>query len=324
VAESTGALAARVGSGLRDLVGRGRLPSAGYAVVAGDDAVAAGGYGGTGPDDVFQVGSVTKAFTGLLLAHLAEAGQVRLSDPATRYLPGAAPGPVTLLDLATHTSGLPRLPPGMLRYALLRPGDPYALYPQRSFLRAARRSLAAAPGGTRPYQYSNYGFGLLGYLLGQAAGQPYQALLTDRVLQPLGLRATSFDARPVQGHSGGRRAGPWHMGALTAAGGLYSTPADLAILLAACLDPDSSSLGPAIRTALAPRLLPTGGEIGLAWHHAVRDGQRVIWHNGMTGGFSAMVALHPGRRAAVAVLASAGGQPPSPLDALVLDALFAV
>lgn len=308
-------------SGLRALVDKGELPSAAYAVVS-DGEVAAGGFGGAGPETVFQIGSVTKVVTGLLLADLAERGQVLLSDPATKYLPGAAPGRATLADLATHTSGLPRLPPGLRRYALLRPGDPYAWYPAGALVRAARRSLATAAGG-QPYLYSNYGFGLLGYLLGQAEGAPYPKLAEQRVCGPLGMSATRFNATPVQGYSRGRPVGPWHMGALSAAGGLHSTATDLARLLTACLAPETTGLGQAIRTALTPRVAPSpGGEIGLAWHHALRDGQRVIWHNGMTGGFSAMVALSPGRRTGAAVLANDGGVPPSPLDALVLDALF--
>jgi CubicO group peptidase (beta-lactamase class C family) len=116
------------------------------------------------------------------------------------------------------------------------------------------------------------------------------------------------------------------MGALSAAGGLHSTAADLARLLTACLDPRATELGEAVGVALTPRVTIPGesgpGEIGLAWHHAVRDGHRVIWHNGMTGGYSAMVALRPARRTGIAVLANDGGVPPSPLDRLVLDTLL--
>jgi len=308
-------------SRLAALVDSGEIPSAAYALVS-DEGVAAGGFGGAGPETVFQIGSVTKAVTGLLLADMAERGQVLLSDPATRYLPGAAPGQVTLLDLATHTSGLPRLPPGMRRYALLRPGDPYAWYPARAMVRTARRSLATAAGG-QPYRYSNYGFGLLGYLLGQAQRMPYPKLAEQRICGPLGMTATRFDARPVQGYSRGKPAGPWHMGALSAAGGLHSTATDLGRLLAACLRPETTGLGQAIGAALTPRVTVSPAvEVGLAWHHALREGQRVIWHNGMTGGFSAMVALSPVRRTGIAVLANDGGAPPSPLDALVLDTLF--
>ena len=308
-------------SELRALVDSGRVPSAAYAVVT-DAGVAAGGFGGAGPETVFQIGSVTKAVTGLLLADMAERGQVLLSDPASKYLQGAPPGRVTLLDLATHTSGLPRLPPGLLRYALLRPGDPYAWYPAGAFVRAARRSLATAA-GQQPYLYSNYGFGLLGYLLSQAVEAPYPKLAEQRVCGALGMSATTFDATPVQGYCGGRPVGPWHMGVLSAAGGLHSTATDLARLLAACLAPETTDLSAAVCAALTPRVTTSPkAEIGLAWHHALRDGKRVIWHNGMTGGFSAMVALNPARRAGAVVLANDGGAPPSPLDALVLDALF--
>ena len=112
------------------------------------------------------------------------------------------------------------------------------------------------------------------------------------------------------------------MGVLAAAGGLYSTAADLAVLLAACLSPARTPLGPAIRTALASQVtISATTEIGLGWHHAIRGGQRVIWHNGMTGGYSAMAALHPERRIAAAALTSTARHP-SPLDDLVLNVLF--
>lgn len=307
--------------GLGALADSGEVPSAAYAVVS-DGEVTAGGFGGAGPRTVFQIGSVTKALTGLLLADMVQRGEVGLEDPAGKYLPGAPPSKVTLLDLATHTSGLPRVPLGMQRYALLRPGDPYAWYPARSFIRAARRSLSAAPGGEQPYQYSNYGFGLLGYLLGQAAGVPYRALAEQRVCGPLRMRDTTLDANPVQGYHAGKPVRPWHMGALSAAGGLDSTAADLARLLTACLDPDSTGLSQAVRAALAPRRrISPDQEIGLGWHHSLREGERVIWHNGMTGGFSAMVAFNPARRTGAAVLTNSGGTPPSPIDALVFGAL---
>jgi CubicO group peptidase (beta-lactamase class C family) len=87
--------------------------------------------------------------------------------------------------------------------------------------------------------------------------------------------------------------------------------------------PGSTALSETVASTLTPRTtISAGAEIGLAWHHALRGGQRVIWHNRMTGGFSAMVAVHPSRRTAVAVLANVGGRVPSPLDAIVLEALY--
>lgn len=134
-------------SQLSALVERGEVASVAFGATAGTD-VRGGGFGGVDPDSVFQIGSVTKAFTGLLLADSVARGEVEFSDPATDYLLGASPGRVTLVELATHTSGLPRLPPGMLRYALLRPRNPYAWYPESSFLRAAPQ--VAGDGTWRP------------------------------------------------------------------------------------------------------------------------------------------------------------------------------
>jgi CubicO group peptidase (beta-lactamase class C family) len=316
-------LAEAVASQLSALVERGELASVAFAVVAGT-CVRSGGFGGAGTDSVFQIGSVTKALTGLLVADLASRGKAKLSDPGTDYLPGASPGQVTLVELATHTSGLPRLPPGMRRYALLRPRDPYAWYPESSFLRAARRSLATAPGG-QPYAYSNFGAALLGYLLGEAAQVPYQRLVEERICRPLAMSATSFDARPVQGYSNGRKVPPWHLGPMPAAGGLSSTVGDMAKLLTACLRPPGTALAESAPLALATHaVLGPREEIGLGWHHALRDGRRVSWHNGMTGGYSSMVALDSARQSAVVALANRGTPPPSPLDAAVMSTIFAV
>ncbi|MGH3173846.1 MAG: serine hydrolase domain-containing protein, partial [Streptosporangiaceae bacterium] len=250
---------------LAPLVSDGAVPSLAWAVVRdGDKAV--GGFGGAGPETSFQIGSVTKVFTALVLADMAERGEVHLSDPAARYLPGRVTVGPTLADLATHTSGLPRLPRGLLPSALLHPGDPYARYPAGGLVRDARRALRAAPpagSAQRPYVYSNFGFGLLGYLLGQAAGTPYETLVTTRICAPLGLPGTAFTppAPPwtAQGHRRGRPVRDWRLSAMAGAGGLYSTAADLARFLYACLlavlaapgtpaAPDTAleALGPAI------------------------------------------------------------------------------
>jgi serine-type D-Ala-D-Ala carboxypeptidase/endopeptidase len=320
---------------LAPLVSRRAVPSMAYAVVRDGDATV-GGFGGAEPRTIFEIGSLTKVFTALLLADMAERGQVRLSDPAARYLPGAA-GPVTLADLATHTSGLPRLPPGLAWSALTRRRDPYAGYSEARLVRAARRSLRAS---SRPnaYAYSNYGYGLLGYLLGQAAGSSYQALVAERICGPLGLADTTFDVpradhdRLARGHARGRAVPGWHMGALAAAGGLHSTAADLATLLRACLAAPAGTplavtplavtpLDGALRATMRPRAGIPAGQIGLAWHLTVRGDRELIWHNGMTGGYSAMLAFDPVRGVGVAALANAAGVQPSPLDAAVFEAL---
>ncbi len=300
-----------------------------------------GGFGGANPQTIFQIGSVTKVFTALLLADMAERGEVKLSDPAAAYLPGGdgpaatGSGTATLADLATHTSGLPRLPRCLIWSALLSPRDPYARYSAAQFVRATRRSLRTASRGN-PHAYSNYGFGALGYLLGQAAGSSYETLVTERICGPLGLRDTTFGVpaacrdRMAQGYQRGRAVPEWHLGAFTAAAGLYSTATDMARLLRACLTaaaapapapaPPPMPLAGAIRVTLAPRQPSTAGKIGLAWHHSRPGGYRVIWHNGMTGGFSAMIAFDPLRNLGVAALANSAGALPSPLYPAVMAA----
>lgn len=152
-------------------------------------ALARGGDTGTR----FETGSVTKTFTALLLAELVARREVRYDDPVARYLPRrAAAPPITLLHLATHTSGLPRLPPGLLTGSARRAWftNPYAGYSSAELLTAFSRAEPRHRPGTR-VRYSNFGAGLLGHALARAAGGSdedpdagYGALLTERVLTP--------------------------------------------------------------------------------------------------------------------------------------------
>ncbi len=179
------------------------------------------------------------------------------------------------------------------------------------------------PGGKRS-QFAVEGIEMFGVCLGEAAGTPYEALLAERICGPLGLTETGFRAQPVQGYNRGRPVPPWDMAALAAAGGLYSTATDLARLLAATLMPDQTPLGPAIRTALEPRRpIAPGADTGLGWRHLARRGAHLTWHNGMTGGYTAVIAFNPARRTGAVALANTGGTPPSPMDAVVFDALSA-
>jgi D-alanyl-D-alanine-carboxypeptidase/D-alanyl-D-alanine-endopeptidase len=111
---------------------------------------------------------------------------------------------------------------------------------------------------------------------------------------------------------------------MAATGGLYSTARDMAKLLTACLRPQSTPLAESAPLALATHtVLGPEREMGLGWHHALRDGRRIRWHNGMTGGYSSIIVLDMERQSAVAALANRGTPPPSPLDASVMRAIFA-
>lgn len=269
-------------------------------------------------ETVFEIGSITKTFTALLLADMVRKGEVRLDQPVQELLPPSVRVPqrggrqITLLDLATQSSGLPRMPAN-LRPA--NPKDPYADY-------TVDRLYAFLNGHTLPrdigseYEYSNVGMGLLGHALSLKAGKPFGALVAERVTGPLGMTRTAVGATPQMqadqalGYDEALKPTPfWNMGALEGAGALRSTTDDLLTYLAAELGLKTSPLTQAMADQLAQRR-PAGQAaltIGLAWHVlTLPDGREFVWHNGGTYGFRSFVGFDRKRGLGVVVLANAG------------------
>ncbi len=253
-------------------------------------------------DGRFEIGSVTKTMTATLLAVLEADGTLRLDDEIGRWLSAGANGGITVRQLATHTSGLPRLPPNLDLRTVNR-ANPWAGF---GFERAEEglRQAVAVPGA--PWLYSNFGYQLLGLVLERASGLPYQALITGRLLEPLAMTCSGVGDNgggiPLPGHTRGGEVPRWDHP--LSAGGVESTISDLTAYARACLHPPQSPLGTAITATLAPQVpLGNGRHQALAWQ--VRDdGIRV--HGGGTGGFSSAVLIDPGRDRAVAMLASCG------------------
>lgn len=250
---------------------------------------------------------MTKVFTALLLADLAQAGVVRLSDPVPAFLPpGTALAPrldqVTLEHLACHRSGLPRLPPGMLARGLSRSGrvDPYAdIDADRLVAGLARTRVRGVPGETR-VRYSNYAVGLLGFLLGRATGAGYEETLSTRLLEPLGLTATSFADEPLhQGRHRRKPVTPWHLAALAGAGGLRSNADDLLTFLEIVRDA-AGPLAEAITQTLEPRGTAGRLSVGLGWF-LLGDGDLIL-HSGGTLGARSEVRVERHSGTAVVVL----------------------
>ncbi|MET8685447.1 serine hydrolase domain-containing protein [Streptomyces sp. NPDC004732] len=274
-----------------------------------------------GPDTRFEIGSLTKTFTALLLAEMVARGEVAYEDPITRFLPrGAAPhlpgSRITLLHLATHTSGLPRLPPGFLRKgAPVWFSNPYEPYSVASLRRALTRTRPQAAPGTR-VRYSNFGVGLLGELLTRAAngvgGGHFAPLLADRVLDPLGLTHTTCttDLPQATGYWHRRPRPAWQMSSLSAAGTGRSTARDLLTTLDLLRDPATApaTVPGTLRTALAdvtrPRIaLPrTGRRIALIWNIRPRPDRDLYHHSGGTRGFTAFAGFSPQADVALAAL----------------------
>lgn len=255
----------------------------------------------------WEIGSVTKVFTGLLLAVLAGDGTVHLDDAVTRHLPPRtplAPGmeQITLEQLASHTAGLPRLPPGLARrpFSPAARADPYAEVDADWLLASLERTKVRRTPGTGDPRYSTFGTGLLGFALGRATGLGYERSLLESVVQPLGLAATSFADHPLhQGRHRGRPVGPWHLGALSGAGGLRSCADDVLVLLETVRDP-SGPLAPAIVETCRPRASAGRLQVGLGWF-MLADGD-LLMHDGGTLGACSEVRVERHSGSCVVVL----------------------
>jgi CubicO group peptidase (beta-lactamase class C family) len=277
------------------------------------------------PDEntIFEIGSVTKTFTGLILADAVVRGEVQLDQPVGELLgsdvrvPQFEEQPIRLVDLATQSSALPRLPNNM---GFFNPLNPYASYTDKDlheFL--ADYKLSRAPG--KKYDYSNLGVGLLGHALAKRAGKTYEELLKERVCEPLKMSDTTItlsddrSARMASGVSAilGIPAMKWDFGSMHGCGAIRSTLHDMLIYLHANLAPGDISLAKAIELAHEPRFEVISVEkkdhsykfeIGLAWQISTEDGQKIVWHNGMTGGYASYLALVPEKKRGIVVLAN--------------------
>jgi D-alanyl-D-alanine-carboxypeptidase/D-alanyl-D-alanine-endopeptidase len=269
-------------------------------------------------DTLFEIGSITKVFTSLLLAEAVHRGEVALTDPVGKFLPPSVKIPerggrsITLEDLATHTSGLPRMP---TNFSPKDPANPYADYSVEqmyAFLSGVQltRDIGSA------YEYSNLGGGLLGHALTLSArATDYEELVRARVIAPLGLTSTAITltpemkARLAVGHSATMQpVANWDLAALAGAGALRSTTNDLLTFLAANLGYVKTPLAPAMATMLTVRR-PTGGPnlaVALGWHVLTMHGKDLIWHNGGTGGYRTFIGFDPLARVGIVVLSNAG------------------
>lgn len=297
------------------------------------------GYGTLGPDadeapsasTVYEIGSITKVFTGILLAEAVRRGEVKLEDPVEVHLPKGASLParegrkIRLVDLATHHSGLPRMP---LNWRPVRRKNPYVDYGKKDlFSGLADTKLASVPGTT--YAYSNYAFGLLGQILVDRAGlADFDALLAARITGPLGMKETGCRLGEALKK---RRAAPcnarrrvthaWDFDALAGCGAIRSTVPDLLRFARANLAPADDPLGASLRAAQKVRARDAGRGVttGLGWHFA--SGGARLWHNGGTGGYRSMLILEPEKKCAVVVLANTTSRR---VDRLGTDAMAAL
>lgn len=274
------------------------------------------------PDEhtTFELGSITKTFTALLLADMVHRGEVAYHDPISAYLPTVAvprdelAASVTLMQLATHTSGLARMPTNLQAPThptlLLNPFGDYRI--EHLYHATEHLHLLSAPG--TEYQYSNFGIGLLGHLLANAADRDYPELIRERITSPLGMSDTAAypGPRTATGHQHGHPMPPLEMHALAGAGVLRSSPADLLRYLTALLKPESTPLAPSLRAVTQPQVARQGRQsVCLVWNHRRFRFGDVIFHSGGTPGFYAFTGLCPDSGDAVLALTNTMTSPDS-------------
>jgi CubicO group peptidase (beta-lactamase class C family) len=262
---------------------------------------------------LFEMGSITKTFTGLLLAQAVVEGKVKLDTKVSDLL---APnfkfndprvGQITLVQLSTHTSGLPRMP---ANFPLEGPfgtlGDPYAKYDEKLMLEfLSRVKLAETP--TFQCSYSNYGVGLLGTLLGRVYHQSWESLILDKICRPLGLSETRMDISASKlplapPHKGAELVKSWNFDSMAPAGALRTTAADLMKYGQAVMHPEKTPLSAAFSIALKPHADTGKGKIGLGWFINSNGSLSWLIHNGSTGGYSTIMEVVPAREVIHVVL----------------------
>ncbi len=266
-------------------------------------------YGAVKEDSLFEIGSITKTFTGLLLAQMVEQGKVKIDEPVRLLLPAgvvAKPdGPeITLVDLSSQHSGLPRMPDN---FKPNDPQNPYADYTPKLLYEEIKK-LGVSKAAKPAYGYSNLGVGLLGQALAERAGMTYASLLRTEIVVPLSLHDTVIALSPEQtqrfaaGHNPQHRTvHAWDLDGLAGAGAIRSTASDMLTYLDAQLHPEKlakanagplSTLPAAIELShqLRADALP-GMKIALGWHYIEESGS--YWHNGGTGGFNTYALFNP-------------------------------
>jgi len=272
-------------------------------------------------DSIFEIGSITKVFTAVLLAQLKAEGLVSLEDPVRKHLPDGVKVPsrngkiIRLHHLATHTSGLPTLPSNLNPRDPENPYGDYKVEDLEKFI--GRAKLRRDPG--EAFDYSNVGVGLLGHLLASRAGLSYEEAVISRICAPLGMKDTGIalsedqKTRLLPGHSSdGKRVPYWDVPALAGAGALRSSVVDMLRFLEASLGSAPTPLLGALSETQIPRARAGGGmSVGLGWHISplgTKDKATLHWHNGGTGGFSSFAGFVKERGLGVVVLSNAAEQ----------------
>ncbi len=260
---------------------------------------------------VFEIGSITKTFTAIILADRVVQGKVKLEDPLQKYLPEGITAPtrngasIQLVHLSNHTSSLPRMPDN---FNPANPANPFADYSEKQLYEFLKGYTLPRDIGSQ-YEYSNYAVGLLGHILALREGKTYEALMADVIANPLGLQDTRISLTPdmkknlAMGHQGNVQVENWDLTTLAGAGAIRSTTVDMVKYVRANMGVEKSKLYPAMQlTQQNSRGAGAVPMVGLGWHIAASDQLEIVWHNGGTGGYRTFAGFIKGGDKGVVVM----------------------
>jgi serine-type D-Ala-D-Ala carboxypeptidase/endopeptidase len=278
-------------------------------------------------DTIFEIGSITKVFTTLALVNMVDQGVVQLDDPIDIYLPNIKipelnGKKITLRYLASHISGLPRLPDNLNPINQNNPYEDYTLENLYSYLN--QHSLKKEPGES--FEYSNTGMGLLGHILSIQSGKNYEELIKSLILEKLGMKNTTISLSPemrknfAHGHYLQKGVSSWDIPVLAGAGALRSNIQDMTQFLAVNMGFSESRLVNLMKQChekqyeISPEV-----SVGLGWIISHSNDSKIIWHNGETGGFRSYIGFNPKTKKGVVILSNSTEDWPDELGLVLLD-----
>jgi CubicO group peptidase (beta-lactamase class C family) len=301
------------------LVTGGLAPGMVIGVVRGDETcirafgeVALGSSAAPDAETVYEIGSISKVFTGVLLADAEQRGTLSIDATVQSFYPEefeldqVGDTPIRLRDLVTHSSGLPRMP---TNFAPVNPDNPYADYGfEQLFDFLDGYATKRAPG--ERYAYSNLGAALLGDAVARSQHSAYETLVKTRITDPLGMRDTSIELSDnmrehfAPGYDVDQHPrSSWEFLSMAPAGGIRSNMNDMLVFARAALHPPEGPVGKALTRSMTTLYRsPQDVDLAFGWH--VASGGATFWHNGQTGGYHSFIAIIPGADAAVVVLSN--------------------
>jgi CubicO group peptidase (beta-lactamase class C family) len=273
---------------------------------------------------LFDIGSITKTFTTTLLDDMVSRGIVKLDDPIEKYLPPTVRVPtyngseMTLEHLATHTSGLPDYPPNLQVSNITT----YPNYTREQMYQSLSKVILTRPPGSH-FQYSDFGMALLGDILSSKVGMPYEQIVTDRILNVLGMNTTRITLSDTTllshlalGHFNGIEIPITSVSfvnppPLAPAGSLHSSARDMVKYLSANMGLIKTVLDHSMQDTHKIRLytnitkvVPYNVYVGLGWFTTTNFGSQIIWHNGQVLGYNSFAGFNPATQRGVVVLCS--------------------